>query len=49
MLKTRDPLSERVELRAPAIASLTTAAILGGASRRLGRRFSAAPQKPRGA
>jgi hypothetical protein len=45
----RDPLGERVELRAPAIAGLTMLGILNGASRRLGRRFSAASHKPRGA
>jgi squalene synthase HpnC len=49
MLKARDPLSERVELHAPAIAGLTTVAIVGGLSRRLGRRPTAASQTPRGA
>jgi squalene synthase HpnC len=49
MLKARDPLSERVELHASAIAGLTTVAIIGGLSRRLGRRPSAASQTPRGA
>jgi squalene synthase HpnC len=49
MLMTRDPLSERVHLSAPAVAGLTAMGILNGASRRLGRRFSAASQKPRGA
>jgi squalene synthase HpnC len=49
ILMTHDPLSQRVHLGAPAIAGLTMLAILRGTSRRLGRRFSAAPQKPRGA
>jgi hypothetical protein len=42
-------LSDRVHLSAPAVAGLTIAGIIGGTSRRLGRRFSAASQKPRGA
>ncbi len=49
ILTTRDPLSERVHLSMPAIAGLTLAGILAGASRRLGRRLLATPQKPRGA
>jgi squalene synthase HpnC len=49
LLMARDPLGERVELRAPAIAGLTMLGILNGASRRLGRRLSAASHKPRGA
>jgi len=49
ILETRDPLCERVHLPLPAVAAITLLAILGGASRRLGRRFSAAAQKPRGA
>jgi len=49
LLKVRDPLSERVHLRLPAAAGLTLVGILSGISRRLGRRFSAASQKPRGA
>ena len=47
VLTTRDPLSERVHLSVPAIAGLTMIGILSGASRRLGRRFSATSQKPR--
>ena len=47
ILTTRDPLSERVHLSVPAIAGLTMIGILSGASRRLGRRFSATSQKPR--
>ncbi len=49
LLVTRDPLSERAHLQPPAIAGLTALGILRGAARRLGRRASAAPQKPRGA
>jgi squalene synthase HpnC len=49
LLMARDPLGERVQLRAPAIAGLTLLGILNGASRRLGRRFFAASHKPRGA
>ncbi len=49
MLRTRDPLSERVHLALPAVAGLTLLGIMGGASRRLGRRFFAASHKPRGA
>ncbi len=49
ILKTRDPLRDRVHLPLPSVAGITLLAILGGASRRLGRRFSAAAQKPRGA
>ncbi len=49
MLMARDPLSEPVHLKLPAMAGLTALGILRGASRRLGRRFSAAPQTPRGA
>src|SRR6202043_2848549 len=48
MLMTRDPLRDRVHLSAPAVAGFTIAGILGGTSRRFGRRFSAASQKPRG-
>jgi hydroxysqualene synthase len=49
LLMTRDPLSARVHLSAPAVAGHTLRAILSATSRRLGRRSSAAPQKPRGA
>jgi squalene synthase HpnC len=49
ILMTRDPLSERVHLSAPAVAGHTLRAILSATSRRLGRRSSAAPQKPWGA
>jgi squalene synthase HpnC len=49
MLMTRDPLSDRVHLNVHAVAGFTLAGIIGGASRRLGRRFFAASQKPRGA
>jgi squalene synthase HpnC len=47
-LMTRDPLSEHVHLNVPAVAGFTIAGIVGGASRRLARRFFAASQKPRG-
>jgi squalene synthase HpnC len=49
ILMTRDPLSDRVHLSMPAVAGLTLMGILGGASRRLGRRSAATPQKPRSA
>ena len=49
MLRTRDPLSEQVHLSVPAAAGLTLVGIVRGASRRLGRKFSAAAHKPRGA
>jgi len=49
ILMARDPLSERVLLGTPAVAGLTLIGILGGALRRVGRRLSAASQKPRGA
>ncbi len=49
ILMARDPLSARVHLRLPAVAGLTLVGILSGASRRFGRRFAAASQKPRGA
>jgi squalene synthase HpnC len=48
ILMARDPLSDRVHLSAPAVAGLTVVGIIGGTLRRLGRRFSAASQKPRG-
>ena len=49
VLMARDPLAERVHLQLPAVAGFTAIGILAGGSRRLGRRFAAAPQKPRGA
>jgi hydroxysqualene synthase len=49
ILGSRDPLSDRVHLSAPAVAGLTLIAVLGGTFRRLRRRPSAATQKPRGA
>jgi squalene synthase HpnC len=49
LLQERDPLCEPVHLSAPAVAGLTLAGILRGLSRRAGRRFFAASQKPRGA
>lgn len=44
LLQARDPLSERVHLSKPAVAGLSLLAVLRGASRRLGRRFTAAAQ-----
>jgi len=49
LLEVRDPLRERVHLAPPAVAGFTLYGIIGGATRRLGRRFFAAAQKPRGA
>jgi hydroxysqualene synthase len=49
ILMVRDPLRDPVHLRGPAVAGLTTLGFLRGAARRLGRRFAAATQKPRGA
>jgi len=49
LLRARDPLSERVHLGLPALAGLTLAGVLGGALRRLARRWSPAAHKPRGA
>jgi phytoene/squalene synthetase len=49
ILMQRDPLCDRVHLPVPAVAGFTLVGIIGGTSRRLGRRFSAASQKPRGA
>ena len=49
LLRTRDPLIDTVHLSAPAAAGFTLLGVLNGASRRLGRRRSAAAQNPRGA
>jgi len=49
MLMTSDPLCDPVHLKLPAVAGLMLVAVLGGASRRLGRRLSATARKPRGA
>lgn len=49
MLKSRDPLKDRVHLSMPAVAGLTIVGILSAVSRRLGRRPSAVTEKPRGA
>jgi hydroxysqualene synthase len=49
ILTASDPLRDQVHLKLPAIAGLTLAAVLTGASRRLSRRFSATANKPRGA
>jgi len=48
LLMARDPLSDDVHLPMPAVAGLSLLGMLAGASRRLGRRFSATLQKPRG-
>ena len=42
VLQARDPLCEPVHLKIPAVAGLTLAGVFAGASRRLGRRRSAA-------
>jgi squalene synthase HpnC len=47
ILKTRDPLGDRVHLSMPAVAGVTLAGIVGGLFRRLSP--SAAAHKPRGA
>jgi hydroxysqualene synthase len=49
ILMTRDPLSQRVHLGKPGVIGLTLAGVLRGAVRRLGRKPSAASEKPRGA
>jgi len=49
ILQARDPLSERVHLSLPAVVRLSTLGMLRGAWHRLGRRWSAAAHKPRGA
>ena len=48
-LQVRDPLSENVHLRFPAVTGSTFIGILSGASHRIGRRFLNGSQKPRGA
>jgi squalene synthase HpnC len=49
ILMQRDPLSEHVHLGMPAVAGLSTLALLKCTSRRLSRRLFAASHKPRGA
>jgi squalene synthase HpnC len=49
LLEARDPLRDKVHLALPAVAGLTLIGILHGASRRLGRRFFAGSETPRGA
>ena len=49
LLKTRDPLSDRVHLPMPAVLGRTVIGILSGAYRRLSRRSAATTQKPWGA
>ena len=49
LLRTRDPLRDKVHLAPPAVAGLSLVGILRGTSRRLGRRFFAGAETPRGA
>lgn len=49
ILQKRDPLSQRVHLSKPAVISLTLLGVVYGTARRLGRKSSAASEKPRGA
>ena len=49
ILMASDPLCDPVHLKMPAVAGLTLVGAIAGASRRLGRRLSAAARKPRGA
>jgi hydroxysqualene synthase len=49
ILRTRDPLHDKVHLGVAAVAGSTLIGILGGTSHRFGRRASAASHKPRGA
>jgi hydroxysqualene synthase len=49
ILMQRDPLSEGLHLAMPAVAGLSTLALLKCTSRRLGRRLFAASHKPKGA
>jgi hydroxysqualene synthase len=49
ILQVRDPLSQNVHLGVPAVAGCTFVGILSCASHRIGRRFLAGSQKPRGA
>ena len=49
ILRVRDPLSEDVHLGVPAAAARALLGILSGGAQRIGRRFFAGSQKPRGA
>jgi hydroxysqualene synthase len=49
MLTVRDPLSERVHLKAPAVAAVGTLGLVTGAVGRIGRRLSASFSNPRNA
>jgi len=49
LLQMRDPLRDNVHLGVPAVAGRTLIGILSGGSQRIGRRFLAGSQKPRGA
>jgi squalene synthase HpnC len=49
MLTLRDPLSERVHLKAPGVAAVATLGVVMGASGRLGRMLSPSRNNPRNA
>ena len=49
ILRARDPLGENVHLGVPAVAGGTLLGILSGGAQRIGKRFFAGSQKPRGA
>jgi hydroxysqualene synthase len=49
ILRIRDPLRDKVHLGFAGVAGCTLIGVLGSAAHRLGRRFSAAAQKPKGA
>ena len=49
LLQMRDPLRDNVHLGVPSVAGRTLIGILSGGSQRIGRRFLAGSQKPRGA
>jgi hydroxysqualene synthase len=49
ILQARDSLRERVHLAVPAVAAFTLLGVLRGGFGRIGRRFSAAAHRPRGA
>jgi hypothetical protein len=49
MLTVRDPLSERVHLKAPGVAAVATLGVFMGASGRLGRMLSPSRNNPRNA
>jgi len=49
MLRSRDPLSEKVHLGVPGVLDGTILGIVGGAAQRLARRLGPTAHKPRGA